>query len=713
MPTRTPADSEDRATILIVDDHPPNVLALAATLERPDYEIVSAASGGEALKQILRREFAVVLLDVVMPLMDGFETARLIRDRPSSRDLPIIFLTANAHDVSDIYRAYAIGAVDYLIKPIEPDVVRAKVAVFVDLFRKTRRIRQQEERLREIERRRGEEALRRSEALYEATFEEATIGIAHSDSEGRFLKLNRRLCQILGVSAEEALALRVWDVTHPEPDGDATAASTSQPSQSDAPSRSEARFVRRDGTVVWLDSTYSVIRDGDGSFRRGVLVVEDVTERRLAQERQRILAVVSERLLSALDWDAALAVVARTAVPALADWCVAHTVGGGEAVPHVSAAHSSPAKTEAVRELHGRLLGDAEQGVGRVMRTAAAELVADASPSTLAEGVSDPETLALIDTVGVASTMVVPLAARGLTLGTIMFAFASRSRRYSAADLAWAEDLAHRVAFALDNARLYREAQEAVSARDEFLSIASHELRTPLTPLLILLQRLLTDRGNEHLEVASPERLRMLVGRAERQVNRLTKLIDSLLDVSRISTGGLRLNREDLNLAELTRDVAGRFAEELARAECRLSLSLDPAVEGVWDRFRLEQVVTNLLSNAIKYGAGRPVDVTVSGEAGVARLRIRDRGIGIGADEAKRIFGRFERAVSSRSYGGLGLGLYIARQIVEAHGGEIRVESEVGAGSAFTVELPVRPGVGTSASDSPDTLGRALRDDAS
>ena len=712
MHERNSLDSDDRATILVVDDHAPNVLALGATLARPDYEIVGAASGGEALKQILRREFAVVLLDVVMPVMDGFETARLIRGRPSSRDLPIIFLTANAHDVSDIYRAYEVGAVDYLVKPIDPDVVRAKVAVFVDLFRKARRIRQQEERLREVERRRGEEALQRSEELYIATFEEATIGIAHTDADGRFLKLNRRLCDILGMSASEALALHVRDITHPEPVGDEGLAPIGPPSPSEAPARRESRYVRTDGTVVWVDSTYSVIRDSDGSFRRGVLVVEDVSERRLAQERQQFLAVVSERLLSALDWDAALAMVARTAVPALADWCVVQTLGDGTAVPHVATAHSDPAKTEAVGELHRRLPVGAEHGVGKAMRTGAAELVTIASASTLVAGVSDPEMLALVETVGVASTMVVPLAARGLMLGTITLARATPSRRYSAADLAVAEDLAHRVAFALDNARLYREAQEAVSARDEFLSIASHELRTPLTPLQILLQRLLSDRGTERIEVAPPERLRVMLGRAERQVHRLTKLIDSLLDVSRISTGGLRLNREDTNLAELTRDVAGRFSEELSRAECRLALHLDPAVDGVWDRFRLEQVVTNLLSNAVKYGVGRPIDVTVSREAGTARLQIRDRGIGIGADEAKRIFGRFERAVSSRSYGGLGLGLYIARQIVEAHGGEIRVESQVGAGSEFTIDLPVSPTVGTSAPDAPDTRGPALRDDA-
>jgi PleD family two-component response regulator len=146
--------------ILIVDDHPENLVALEGVLARGDYRLVMATSGSEALKQVLKNDFAVILLDVMMPLMDGFETASLIRGREASRHIPIVFLTANTTDVSFIYKAYAVGGVDYLVKPIEPDVVRAKVAVFVDLFRKTQQIRRQEAQLREAERLRAEEALR-------------------------------------------------------------------------------------------------------------------------------------------------------------------------------------------------------------------------------------------------------------------------------------------------------------------------------------------------------------------------------------------------------------------------------------------------------------------------------------------------------------------------------------------------------------------------
>lgn len=238
----------------------------------------------------------------------------------------------------------------------------------------------------------------------------------------------------------------------------------------------------------------------------------------------------------------------------------------------------------------------------------------------------------------------------------------------------------------VENARLYHKAQEAVRARDEFLSIASHELRTPLTPLHIHFQRLLRKRTGD-LEIA-PQQLRRVLERCERQVRRLEALIDNLLDVSRISSGRLRLETDTVDLVEVVRDVAGRFAEELSAAGCQLQLQSDATVQGEWDRLRLEQVVTNILGNAIKYGSEKPIEITVEQTTAGGRLRIQDYGIGINGEDLNRIFRRFQRAVSSRSYGGLGLGLYITRQIVDAHNGTIRVESQPGVGSVFVVELP-------------------------
>ncbi len=234
------------------------------------------------------------------------------------------------------------------------------------------------------------------------------------------------------------------------------------------------------------------------------------------------------------------------------------------------------------------------------------------------------------------------------------------------------------------------EAEAAVRARDEFLSIASHELKTPLTALQLQAQLLLQSLRKGGPTSLPPEQLTAMLEGVEQQVKRFVKLIDNLLDVSRIEAGRLELDHEEVDLAEVARGVAARFEAELARSGSSLTLAFEGPVVGHWDRLRVDQVVTNLVSNAVKYGAGLPIDVRVEGDGKTARLVVRDQGIGIAHENQARIFERFERAAPSRHYGGLGMGLYITRQIVEAHGGSIRVASAPGAGSTFTVELPRR-----------------------
>ncbi len=240
--------------------------------------------------------------------------------------------------------------------------------------------------------------------------------------------------------------------------------------------------------------------------------------------------------------------------------------------------------------------------------------------------------------------------------------------------------------------RAEEAARNAVRLRDEFLSVASHELKTPLTPLSLKLQMLAREAE------AQPEspfllRVRKDVEAGRRQLKRLSDLIGDLLDVSRISSGKMKLQWEPVDFAAAVREVSARLEPEATRAESRLTVEAPEALWGRSDRMRLEQVVENLLTNAIKYGAGKPIQVrlTVSPERIV--LTVEDQGIGIAPEHQARIFERFERAVSERNYGGLGLGLYITRNIVEALGGTIRVQSQPGQGACFTVELPREPSV--------------------
>jgi PAS domain S-box-containing protein len=230
--------------------------------------------------------------------------------------------------------------------------------------------------------------------------------------------------------------------------------------------------------------------------------------------------------------------------------------------------------------------------------------------------------------------------------------------------------------------------REAVRTRDEFLSVASHELKTPLTPLQLKLTgllRIVEAHPDALLPVSSLARDLEV---ARRQVHKLTTLIDALLDVSHLEMGRLQLDRAPMELSALVREVVAHHTSQAAQAGCDVEVEAATLIEGTWDKKRLEQVLTNLLTNALKYGAGKPIHVRVSAEGEEALLIVRDEGIGIAPEHQPHIFDRFMRAVSERNYGGLGLGLFIVHQVVEAHGGSVSVQSIPGEGATFTVRLP-------------------------
>ena len=401
--------------------------------------------------------------------------------------------------------------------------------------------------------------------------------------------------------------------------------------------------------------------------------------------RATFLSHASARLGSSLDDEVALAGVAQLAIPTMCDWCAIEVVRSDGALRPVAVAHVDPAKAPLVEELlRLRRADDRRSAPLRVVRTGQAELHANVSDPTL---VADPrivEQLRIAVALGIHSAMFAPIkAADDGTIGAVTFARGGPSRRYDDDDLAMAGELGERIGAAVANARLFARATAVAALCEEMLSIAGHELRTPLTTLLLQIESVsrLPDK-------ATLGEARERITKIGVQAQRIASLAEDLVDIGRISAAQLTLVREDVDLASLVTEVASRLASAARRAGGELVVDVEPAI-GRWDRLRIEQIATDLITSAPKHGRGKPVEITVRRDDNVGVLTVSDRRIAIDAKDQARIFDQSERAVPSRKLGGLGLRLWIARRLVDAHGGSVAVATRDGDGSTCTVRLPL------------------------
>jgi PAS domain S-box-containing protein len=542
------------------------------------------------------------------------------------------------------------------------------------------------------DRKAAERALQESEERFRNMADHAPMMMWMTDTRGMCTYLNRQWYDFTGQTERTGMGFGWLSAVHPD-DTAATRAVFLDAVARHAPFQMDYRLRRADGEYRWAIDAAAPRFGPDKEFLGYIGSVIDITERRRREDLQRFLAEAGTALASSLDYATTLATVARLAVPSLADWCMVDLLeedGSSRRVEVVVADPADAPLAEQARRFPARLDGNPTHPPTRALREGRPVLVPDMLLEHLSSQAHDAEHARVMAAIHPVSLMAIPLVARERTLGALTFITTIRSgRRYGEVEIVALEDLARRAALSVDNARLYRDAQRAVQLRDEFLSIASHELKTPLTPLALKLQQL-----TRELQAQPAPQVQRLLGHLDvsrQQVKRLTELVNDLVDVAHLSAGRMRIEREEVELTALVREVAVRFQPQAERARSPLVLELEGPVVGQWDRLRLEQVVSNLLSNAMKYGAGHPVTIRLQAVGARARLVVRDQGIGIDPEALPHIFHKFERGVSERHYGGLGLGLYVTQQILQAMGGTVTAESIPGQGATFTVELPLSP----------------------
>jgi PAS domain S-box-containing protein len=530
----------------------------------------------------------------------------------------------------------------------------------------------------------ADKARREREEQFQSLYNSPLIGLVFKTTDGKVVDANDAFFALTGYSRDASHDLS-WDtivprdkIRHPE---------RPHPGRGSKVLPFEAELRRKDEHTLEVLIGSATLEEQD----RELVFVIDISAQKRAEASIRLLSEASNALIGAsLDHAALMKSLAFLVVPRFADWCAIELIESGAQISeHVAIEHLSSSRIAHAHQWHRRFPPhrDAEAGVARVIRTGQSQLHEEVSDSFLTEYACDGNHESELTREGLRSAILVPLVMEGRVGGVITFVRSKRRRRFGREDLVLAEEVGRRAAAALDNARLYRQANDAIGLRDEFLAVAAHELKTPLATLQLQLDTLTSALTSSGVNL---ERTRHRVDSARRQTERLTKLVEDLLDVSLITTRRLALERQDCDLVELVREVTGHFEGHAGRAGSPIELQLpEQPVVGCWDRSRIEQVLVNLVANAVKYGAGKPIYIAVIRRGHKAAMVVKDAGIGIASKDLARIFERFERAVSTRNYGGLGLGLFIAQQIVHAHGGEIDVRSLPGAGAEFVVSLPL------------------------
>jgi PAS domain S-box-containing protein len=667
--------------ILLVDDEPANLLVLKTVLASLDAELLCAHSGEEALKHVLLNDFAVILLDVLMPTMSGFETARLIRSRPQSRHTPILFITAEP-DAPDfpIEDAYALGAVDYLAKPINPTVVRAKIAFFIELYRKS-------EELARVERQRHAAALSAKDKQIRLILDNATdYAFIVTDLHGGVTQWEGGSEGITGWPADQIIGQHLKVLFTAEDRASGLPAAEFEAARRSGRAQDKRWYLRKDGIGFFADGVLVCLTDEAGDHHGYAKIFRDATitwhaeealrerETELRESRKRfsLLLESSGEGLCGIDANTNCTFI-NQAGSAMLGYRAEELVG-------------RPIQEFTHRQVHRHPDTLVDCRISQAAQNGNAIRV-DQDVFWHRDGTEIP-----------VAYSVFPMIVDGKVAGSVVTYTDITERRKTEENLR----------------KLAADLSEADQRKSEFLATLAHELRNPLAPIRTGVEII-------RLKSADPDGVARVTAMMERQLNHLVHLVDDLLDVARIKSGKVALKK---GLVELKTIVASavetsQFLIETGQHDLSIRLPDEPLILNA-DATRICQVLGNLLNNAAKYTPhGGNIQLAAHRENQEVVITVTDSGVGLSPESLATVFDMFTQVKlsASRSQGGLGVGLSLARRLVELHGGIATATSAgIDQGSAFTVRLPLctadilgQPPLVQTTFDTPKTEGRKLR----
>jgi PAS domain S-box-containing protein len=631
--------ADDPVEILLVDDRDENLLALEVILANQNYKFVRATSGKDALKILLQEhDFAIILMDVQMPGMDGFETAEVIRQSEKFKRVPIIFLTANSNNQEDVFKGYQTGAVDFMVKPLSAKILRAKVAVFVDLYKKSHELEMQGERMQALN-----SQLEKQSRYVRSLIEAGLDPLITINKEGKITDMNEALTKITGIERKEITGIYFFDLfTRPD-----IARQIHEEVYEKGSINDYLLTIRHKGgklTEVLLNG--SVYRDDQGDVTGAVMVA-----------REKLLSKYSRTLIEA-SLDPLITINSEGKITDM-----------NEALANITGITREKIKGTDFFDY----FTDREKAREVYQEAFAKGIVVD-SPLTIRH--KDGK---LTDVLFNGS---VYKDERGNVQGIVIVARDITARKKFENELIEAKRNAERAA---------QIAEEAVKAKQQFLSNMSHEIRTPLNAIIgftkVVLKTDLTEKQKEYINAIK------ISGDA------LIVLINDILDLAKVDAGKMTFEQIPFKPSASIYAMLHLFEPKIKEKKLELKREYDNNIPEVLvgDPVRLHQVVLNLVSNAIKFTSEGSITVSVrlveeDAKKATLEFSVKDTGIGIPEDKLDTIFDNFQQASSntSRIYGGTGLGLAIVKQLIVSQGGEVYVKSKQGEGSTFSFKLTYR-----------------------